>query len=213
MARLGLAGAVALSLLDEVLDTFGPEALEPALFYHHSPALRFELAGGETWVAQFLQAIDRARAIMEAAFAEADELTVIFWVWSEEPEQKLGRGLLAQLKLLGLQLEEPEFHRLPLRDGDDFPKACFVAELPTRCLPELLWGALARELDIKPKLGWRVVIAAPELGLLACPYDDRGMDITGTNTERLAKLYHQFDAWLLDYDRARMAEMLGRPSA
>lgn len=198
---------MALILLEEVLDTFGPDALEPALFYRHSPALRFELAGGETRVAQFLQAIDRARAILEAAFAGADELTVIFWIWSEEPEQKLRRGLKAQLRPLGLPLEKPEFHRLPPRDGDDFPKACFVAKLPTRRLPELLWGALARELGIKPAVGWRVVIAAPELGLLACPYDDRGMDIIGPNTERLARLYHQFDAWLLDYDRARMAEM------
>lgn len=202
-----------MTLLGEVLDIFGPNALEPTLFYRHSPALRFELAGGETWIAQFLQAIDRARAILEAGFAGADELTVIFWMWSEDPEQKIGRGLKAQLKSLDLPLEQPEFHRLPPRDGDDFPQACFVAKLPTRRLPELLWGALARELSIKPKLGWRLVIAAPDLGLLACPYDDRGMDITGPNTERLTKLYHQFDAWLLDYDRERMAEMFSAPTA
>ena len=47
----------------------------------------------------------------------------------------------------------------------------------------------------------------PDLGILACPYDSRGMDLLGPNTERLGQLYTQFDAWLLDYDRPRMAEM------
>ena len=200
---------MALSLLNEVLEVFGSQALEPALFYRHSPALRFELAGGETWIAQFLQAIDRARAILEEAFAEEATLTVVFGTWSEDPEQKLWRGLKGELRGLALELEKPEFHRLPPRDGDDFPQACFVAKLPTRSLPELLWGALARELDLRPKLSWRVTFAVPASGVLACPYDDRGMDVIGPNTARLVQLSHQFDHWLLDHDRARMAAVFG----
>ncbi|MFC6616356.1 DUF3885 domain-containing protein [Deinococcus radiophilus] len=42
----------------------------------------------------------------------------------------------------------------------------------------------------------------PDLGILACPYDSRGMDLLGPNTERLGQLYTQFDAWLLDHGPA-----------
>jgi hypothetical protein len=37
-------------------------------------------------------------------------------------------------------------------------------------------------------------------------YDDRGMDITALTQSALHEVYTRFDHWLLDYDRARMAE-------
>lgn len=72
------------SLLDRVHEVFGPSALAEALFYRHSPALRFELEGGETRIAQFLQAMDRARAVLHVAFAGTEELTVVLEVWTDQ---------------------------------------------------------------------------------------------------------------------------------
>ena len=40
-------------------------------------------------------------------------------------------------------------------------------------------------------------------------YDDRGMDITSISKAAVSGLYQPFDAWLLDYDRPRMAEAFG----
>lgn len=189
-----------MTLLQSIQQTFGPDALEPPLFYRHSPALRFELAGGETRVAQFLQAINRARAILEAAFAGAQHVTLVLIVFGDESTEELWQPLRESLCAVGLSApaQPPEHCRLPF---DETKQVQFALELPVSNIPEVLWSLFL------PELAARVNFAAPELGLLACPYDDRGMDITGPNTERLARLYHQFNAWLLDYDRARMAEM------
>lgn len=60
-----------MALIFEQLEAvFGPKCLAPALFYAHAPALRFELAGGQTRVAQLLQTIDRAQVVLQAAFAD-----------------------------------------------------------------------------------------------------------------------------------------------
>lgn len=45
----------------------------------------------------------------------------------------------------------------------------------------------------------------PERGVSVYAYDDRGMDVTATNRKELVTLYQDFDNWLLDYDRERMA--------
>nr|WP_259641718.1 DUF3885 domain-containing protein [Pseudomonas salomonii] len=36
------------------------------------------------------------------------------------------------------------------------------------------------------------------------PYDDRGMDVVGPNTDLLLQLYRHHHAYLLDYDRPVM---------
>ncbi len=201
-------------LLDEV---FGPHALAAPLFYLHSPALRFELSGGETYVARFLQAIDRARSVLNAAFAGAAELTVVMQLWDDEtPENheqpdKLWQKAEASLRALGITPPTPEIR--VIREPDEITRVFFAFRLPSARLPELLWGIFAADLGFSPGLSARLFLAAPELGVLACPYDSRGMDLIGPNTARLAQLYADFNGWLLDYDRARMLEMFPRPVA
>ncbi|MFC6591843.1 DUF3885 domain-containing protein [Deinococcus lacus] len=189
--------------------TFGPHAFAHALFYAHAPALRFELAGGDTRPAQFLQAIDRARTVLAAAFAGAAEVTAVLEVWGDESPALLWATAQADLAKLGLEPPAPE-HRAHHAEGDDLPRNWFAFRLPVAQIPELLWGIFAADLGITPALSARLTLAAPELGVLACPYDSRGMDIIGPNAARLSQLYKGFDGWLLDYDRARMGEMFAQ---
>ncbi len=194
---------------------FGPNALVPPLFYRHSPALRFELSGGETQIAQFLQAIDRARAILGSAFAGAETLTAVLEVWDDtsdaapQPEQ-LWQKTEAALRNIGVCPPAPE-QAMRQWGGEGGPKTLFAFPLPSIHLPELLWGIFARDLGLQPALDARLTLASAELGLLACPYDDRGMDVIGIDAARLAGLYTSFDGWLLDHDRARMAGMFSSP--
>ncbi|ANC72410.1 hypothetical protein A2G07_11870 [Deinococcus radiodurans R1 = ATCC 13939 = DSM 20539] len=206
---------MALSLFDELDVVFGPAALADALFYRHSPALRFELEGGKTYIAQFLQAVDRARTVLNVAFAGMEAVTAVLGVWGDDPPAQLWATAEAALHELGIKLPAPELSasELPTPEtrvlhGEEDTQVLFAFTLSTARLPELLWGSLAADLGIFPQLRGRLWLAAPELGLLACPYDSRGMDMIGPNTARLAQLYHQFGDWLLDHDRARMAEML-----
>ena len=73
----------------------------------------------------------------------------------------------------------------------------------------LLWGALAADLCIRPRLLCEVYLADVERGVLAHPYDDRGMDVIGPDKALLKELYDRFNAYLLDYDRARMDARFG----
>ena len=41
--------------------------------------------------------------------------------------------------------------------------------------------------------------------VLIHPYDDRGMDVVGSNRPLLARLYANYGSYLLDYDRKIMA--------
>lgn len=203
-----------MSLLAELDEVFGPDALADALFYQHSPALRFELAGGETPVAQFLRAIDRARAVLDTAFAGVGELTAVLRLWDDHAPPpswqaaRLWRRAGATLQALGVESPAavPEL-RVQHTTGNDAPHWHFAFTLPAARVPELLWGVLAADSGFSPALVARVTLVAPALGVLACPYDSRGLDLVGPNQARLARLYRQFSEWLPDHDRARMAEI------
>ncbi|WP_425354993.1 DUF3885 domain-containing protein [Paenibacillus shirakamiensis] len=39
-------------------------------------------------------------------------------------------------------------------------------------------------------------------------YDDRGCDVISTNLSTLLPLYHQYNAWILDYDREAIDQMV-----
>jgi hypothetical protein len=38
-------------------------------------------------------------------------------------------------------------------------------------------------------------------------YDDRGLDVIASDKDALRGLYHDFNAWILDHDRARIREI------
>ncbi|WP_425147566.1 hypothetical protein [Deinococcus sp.] len=60
------------SSFENIWAMFGEQALDSALFYHHAPALRFELSDGPTRIDMFA----RARIILSAAFDVSEYLTV-----------------------------------------------------------------------------------------------------------------------------------------
>ena len=73
----------------------------------------------------------------------------------------------------------------------------------------LLWASIAYEMPIAPKapvLSW---LADFDAGVMLHVYDDRGMDVRALHRSTIEQIYRQFDAWLLDYDRPRMAVAFG----
>jgi hypothetical protein len=43
-------------------------------------------------------------------------------------------------------------------------------------------------------------------------YDDRGLDVIGQDRDALSSMYHNFNGWLLDYDRRRMERTFDQES-
>lgn len=191
-------------LRDELRRVFGADGLQLGLFYHHAPALRFELSQGGSYIAMFTQAYDRAREVLEAAFAGSDEVTVVLSEFG-------GGSLLAHLAVFrslrrcDVDLPRP-FEAWTEQVDDEWhaERAFFAFRRGRDELLEYLWGALAVDIGIRPRLECRVHLADPERGILVHPYDDRGMDVIGPNHALLRDLYTRFNPWLLDYDRERM---------
>jgi len=65
------------------------------------------------------------------------------------------------------------------------------------------------KLGIKPSCWFDLYIYDIELGILVHPYDDRGMDVVGTNKFMMKRIYKQYHNWLLDYDINVMREWFG----
>ncbi|WP_424948714.1 DUF3885 domain-containing protein [Deinococcus radiodurans] len=148
VARVGLAGAVALSLFDELDVVFGPAALADALFYRHSPALRFELEGGKTYIAQFLQAVDRARTVLNVAFAGMEAVTAVLGVWGDDPPAQLWATAEAALHELGIKLPAPELSASELPTpkpacctGKRTHRSCSPSRCPRLDCPNCCGGA------------------------------------------------------------------------
>lgn len=189
-------------LLHHITERFGPTALGHALFYNASPALRFELAGDGHPVDRFSQAYDRARHITHVALGTSEELTVVLACSGAKEHATLIRGARA----CGIDLpavREKSTH--PSGPGSDVAERSLVAfEAGQEVVPRLLWGALAQEIGIRPRLWGKVYIADPSRGVLLHPYDDRGMDVIGPGTDVLSELYTECADWLLEYDLKRM---------
>jgi hypothetical protein len=55
-----------------------------------------------------------------------------------------------------------------------------------------------------PAIGGRVYFFNMRSNVIMHMYDDRGLDVIATNRDALRCLYHEFNPWILDYDRARI---------
>lgn len=69
----------------------------------------------------------------------------------------------------------------------------------------LLFNQVAMDMGVSPQAPIVSKLVDPGRGVSVYAYDDRGMDVTATTREALVRVYQDFDEWLLDYDRERMA--------
>lgn len=191
-------------LLRRVTDVFGPAALGHAIFYQHKPALRLELSGGETRLDQFSQAYDRARTVTSRAFDHSDRLTVILAAYMGNEKPATGT-LLRHARSCGVEVPRQRESVIWPAPTEGEPARSLVAfHMGREALPLLLWGVIAQELGVRPRLAGELYLADPDQGVLVHPYDDRGMDVIGPNVDLLAALFREFQTWLLVSDYPQM---------
>ena len=196
---------------EELHAVFGPRAFDFGLFYAHEGALRFELSRGGPHLEQFAQAFDRGREILDFLFRDSRRIVVVV---SQDGAGRLLRhlSLFRSLRACDIPVSRPlGTWTEPLDEewGGEAARTLVAFRCDREALHRLLWGAVAVDLGVRPRLEGALSLADPERGILAHPYDDRGMDVIGPNRELLAELYHRFNGYLLDYDRARMDAWFG----
>jgi Domain of unknown function (DUF3885) len=192
-----------------ILQVFGKQALEHGLFYLHPyNSLRVELSGDRPYIKMFLRAYERSKAIIDFGLGDLKTVTVcINFYGSSTLVSKL--SVFRNLRKCGITIpktaeiwqhqEPPEFDE----DVDLFRTfICFEIEFSQIDL--FLWGTLANELGIRPHSSCSLYLFDLDRQILFHPYDDRGMDINGSNHALLEQIYTKFNDWLLDYDRPTM---------
>ncbi|BEV73735.1 MULTISPECIES: DUF3885 domain-containing protein [unclassified Paludibacterium] len=200
-----------MSLKDQIEKTFGHEACSDGLFYRFPGGLRFELSESGTSMEMVLGALWKAKAIFEFTFTPSNEVLVCLRRFMGESPYSL-RSALRELEIADISIPaNREYWLESIAPKDRFDEnteewyAYLAFELPVAKLEPLIWCAVATDFpQLHPNPHCSVYVIDIKQRLLAHPYDDRGMDIIGPNTQRLSELYAQFNSMLLDYDRSTM---------
>jgi hypothetical protein len=180
--------------------------------------LRFELNQGGSNVTMFTSSYDRARVLARAVLRTDDLVGVI--AAYPEPKSELGAKWRGWTKGTAFgHLEEmgvPTEPHLATWSGYCWPDQAIDDEgepwvhrairLTWDQADILLWNQVAHDIGIMPQAPVMSKLVDLERGVSVNAYDDRGMDVTSIAKETISGLYQQFDKWLLDYDRPRMAE-------
>lgn len=198
-------------LKDQIEQLFGHGACGDGLFYRFPGGLRFELSESGTSMEMVLAALWKAKAIFEFTFSQSDVILVCLRQFMGTNPYSL-RPALRELEIADISIPASrEYWLEPIAPEDRFDEnmeewfAYLAFELPVAKLEPLIWCAVATDFpQLHPNPHCSVYVLDIEQRLLAHPYDDRGMDIIGPNTQRLSELYVQFNSMLLDYDRATM---------
>ena len=186
---------------DEIDREFGPKWCESALSYSYPRALLFELGTGCHPIERFLSAHKRASAVLQDAFRGASDLHVAVQIYleSEAPGVAALLSAFRQIQDCGLPIPMRETIRTSQSSYDNEKWYCIsVMPLQERDVPRALWAALGHDFRIEPRLEASVYLMSRDKGILAHPYDDRGMDLIGPNTTRLKEIYNAHRAWLLE---------------
>lgn len=180
--------------------------------------LRFELNQGDSYVTMFTNSYDRARALARAALP-TDELVGVIAAYPD-PKREAGakwRGwtkgtAFGHLEEMGVPTESElsawsgYFWPDDKIDDEAKPWVHRAVRLTWDQADILLWNQIAHDIGVMPQAPVMSKLIDLERGVSVNAYDDRGMDITSVTKAPISGLYRQFDAWLLDYDRPRMAE-------
>lgn len=196
---------------ERIKEKFGDKALDFALFYNHKGSLRFELASSSSYIEMFLQAYSRAKSVIDFVFNDTDRISICLAF------SGLG-GYLANLSvfrsLRSCQINIPKEHfawQKEYQEDDElcskeyvFTRTFICFEIVKTAIPKFLWGTLANELGIRPRSQCDLYLFDFKTDVLVHPYDDRGMDIIGSNRELLQQTYDKFNEWLPNGDREQM---------
>lgn len=204
-----------MDLRQTIQETFGESVFSRPLFYAYPNGLRFDLSGSGGTVEMFLGALDKALRICKAVFTE--ESLVICLRAHSSTNAFSHRPIIAGLKDAGISIPPDRNLWAELIQPDDWfcetsPEywVHLAFKAPVAQLRTFLWLALAQDLgSIEPKVRCDIYLFNLEEGIVAFPYDDRGMDVVGPNTKRLSTLYRTQGAFLLDHDRSIMDNRFG----
>lgn len=185
------------------------------LFYSYPGGLRFGLSEGRSVTEQLRVALRKSKVICKDIFVDDDPVAACLRIYSDNNRFRHRRSLLA-LNYAGIHIPTQRWLWLEERDKDDWCDESgpdywlyLAFEASARSIEALLSCSLAKDLGLGSGLYCDVYLFNLKKGIVALPYDDRGMDVVGPNTVALRNLYSVHQKYLLNYDRAIMEKTFG----
>jgi Domain of unknown function (DUF3885) len=192
---------------------FGDTAFERPVFYNNPGGLRFELSESGDWTKQFSTAFNKSIEICSSLITT--DFTLCIRIYGNKALSS-SISVIRELRDAGLYPEGKKEHwSEKVEDDDDCPVDDYwhtiAFNLPASELSKVLWCCLAKDLGIKPSPRCDLYIFDILNGIEIWAYDDRGMDVVGTNHQLLSATYSKYHPYLLEYDRDIMEETFGQP--
>ena len=196
---------------NKIESTFGKEIFDRPLFYNYGGGLRFEMSEGGSFLNQFMTAHQKGMEVCGEIFDTDQDVVVCMKFFGT-------RSLLSCLSTIR-SLKDFEIYSKGYvkehwiekdEEWDDESEENYrwhyiILEMPSRLILNLLWCAFSSDFGyIQPASPAALYIFEFQKKVAVYPYDDRGMDVVGTNKVLLKALYESFEKDLLDYDREEM---------
>ena len=147
---------------EEIETTFGHQALELGLFYKVEYALCFELSLGGSYINQFSTAFDKERTVLARAFEGAERFVFIISYFGADSFIS-NLSVFRSLKSCDISVSRPfECWSINEQNERTLPseRRTLIASEGTReQITPALWGVLAADLGVKPKLLCRLCIS------------------------------------------------------
>ncbi|MEO0512241.1 MAG: DUF3885 domain-containing protein [Planctomycetota bacterium] len=173
--------------------------------YNDTRSLRFELS-----MPLLSESLVRLETLIrDARLVEAGDLHAVFIVpvyedglTSKQAEDMASRWFSRFVEANRYRFDGP--FKAPVEDQLGIvvgPRLTYIEHVLLLIHAYLVWDG--------EELPGEVVFASRSAGIVLYPYDDRGVDITGTNRPTLSTLYRTRHDWLLDHNRDEMALRYG----
>lgn len=197
---------------------FNGLSLEPALFYEWQNSMRFEISDPQIEYgdpAMMQQAFYRSVTLFNRVFASLDDILVV-----TDVATKANNGFLHHkpLNVYRKYIKKRKIlNQLQLQEYDNKEEEVKIYRFWLTCkmgdirYPQLLralcyedFGHSSRILKSNPESGSNVYFINQTKNLIFHLYDDRGCDILAANKEDIRFLYHEYNEWILNYDRTEI---------
>jgi hypothetical protein len=197
-------------MIEETFKTFGKHSFQHAIFYSNQDCLRFELSEGaefDSRISMFQTALTRTTDVLNTVFEKSDKVSICFAFAGDSFIENLSQ--FKEIKSLGFIIPKKRYVHSEWDEEEEWHRNYIFFTIDKSELHKLLFGCLANELGISPSFWFSMYVFDVKLGVLAHPYDDRGMDLVGPNKLILRRIYKHYNSWLLNYDLPVMRQWFG----
>ncbi|CAM3244689.1 DUF3885 domain-containing protein [Shewanella violacea] len=197
-------------MIEQAFQVFGKNSFQNAIFYSNQQCLRFELSEGSeeaSYVKMFTSALNKSTQIIDTIFEKSEKISICFAFPGDSYLSNF--SVFKELKELQIDIPKNNFKLREWVEDDEWNRNYLFFNINKSELHKIIFGKLGTELGIKPSFWFDLYIYDINLGVLVHPYDDRGMDVVGTNKFMIKRLYKQYHSSLLDYDVNVMREWFG----